>query len=79
MASITLRDLPTRLHQKLKASAKKHRRSLNSELIALLEHAVEPQPVNVNDFLETARRFRSMLTFEASDEEISEAKRKGRL
>jgi antitoxin FitA len=79
MASITLRDLPSRLHQKLKASAKQHRRSLNSEVIALLEQAIEPRPVNVSEFLETARRFRSALTFEASDEEISEAKRKGRL
>ena len=33
---VTIKDLPTRLHQRLKANAKLNRRSLNSEVITQL-------------------------------------------
>lgn len=79
MASITLKDIPSELHEKLKESAKQRRRSLNSEVIARLEQSVEPQRVNVEELIEKARRFRSTLTFEATDEEINVSKRQGRL
>jgi plasmid stability protein len=79
MPSITLKKIPARLHDQLKLRAKQNRRSLNSEVIALLEQSVEPKQVDVTELLEKARRFRSILTFEATDEEISEAKRQGRL
>jgi plasmid stability protein len=79
MASITVKDLPRELHEKLKLSAKQRRRSLNAEVIARLEQSIEPQRVNVQELIERARRFRSTLTFEATDEEINEWKRQGRL
>ena len=79
MPSITLKEIPVKLHDKLKLRAKEHRRSLNSEVIDLLEAALEPRKVNVDEILAAARRFRSTLTFEATDEEINDAKRKGRL
>ncbi len=79
MASITIKDLPSELHEKLKRSAKQRRRSLNSEVIARLEQSIEPRRVNVEELIEKARRFRSTLTFEATDEEINEWKRQGRL
>lgn len=78
MPSITLKEIPVKLHDKLKLRAKEHRRSLNSEVIDLLEKSIEPRRVDVTELLETARRFRSTLTFEATDEEINDAKRKGR-
>jgi plasmid stability protein len=79
MASITLKDIPSELHEKLKESAKQRRRSLNSEVIARLEQSIEPRRTNVEELLEKARRFRSTLTFEVTDEEINESKRQGRL
>jgi plasmid stability protein len=79
MASITLKDLPPDLHEKLKLSAKQRRRSLNAEVIARLEQSIQPQRVNPQELIERARRFRSTLTFEATDEEINEFKRQGRL
>lgn len=79
MPSITLKEIPARLLDQLKLRAKQNRRSLNSEAIALLKQSVEPKRVDVTELLEKARRFRSTLTFEATDEEISEAKRQGRL
>ena len=78
MASLSLKGMPAALHEKLKSRAKLHRRSLNSEIIAILEQSIEPGRANAGHLIETARRFRSTLTFEATDEEISEAKREGR-
>ena len=79
MASITVKDIPSELHEKLRLSAKEHRRSLNSEIIARLEQTIEPRRSSVEELLEKARQFRSTLTFEATDEEINEWKRQGRL
>jgi hypothetical protein len=59
-------------------SARKRRRKRSSEVIARLEQSTEPRQGIVDELLETARRFRSTLKFEATDEEISEAKRQGR-
>ena len=37
MSTLTLKNIPETLHEKLKASAAKNRRSLNSEILARLE------------------------------------------
>ena len=40
MASVLIKNLPDELHQQLKLRAQRHHRSLNKELIALIETAV---------------------------------------
>jgi plasmid stability protein len=40
MATITLKNVPDDLHQRLKASAERHRRSMNSEALVRLEQAL---------------------------------------
>ena len=40
MASVLIKNLPDELHQQLKLRAQRHHRSLNKELIALIEMAV---------------------------------------
>ena len=40
MASMLIKNLPDDLHQALKQRAKRHHRSLNKEIIALLEDAL---------------------------------------
>ena len=79
MANVTIKDVPTRLHQRLKANAKLNRRSLNSEVITLLEAAVAPRKVNVDEILAAARAVRSQVKRELSDQEINRMKRQGRL
>jgi hypothetical protein len=44
----------------------------------LPEESLEPRRAGTTELLETARRFRSTLTFETTEKEIAEAKRKGR-
>jgi plasmid stability protein len=40
MASVLIKNLPDELHRQLKLRAQRHHRSLNKELIALIETAV---------------------------------------
>jgi plasmid stability protein len=42
MPTITLKDLPRKLHRALKTRAKAHHRSLNKEVIATLQAATNP-------------------------------------
>ncbi len=44
MPDVTLRDLPPELHRWLKRQAQDHRRSMNKEVIALLESARNGPP-----------------------------------
>lgn len=61
MATITLKGLPKRLHQQLRARAAKNRRSLNREAIACLEQAMLTEPVDVAALLQTARKVRAKI------------------
>ncbi|MGH8595448.1 MAG: FitA-like ribbon-helix-helix domain-containing protein [Gammaproteobacteria bacterium] len=46
MGTLVIRNLPDDLHERLKAQAKRNRRSLNNEAVALIErHLVEPRSV----------------------------------
>ena len=40
MATITLKNVPPELHERLKASAERNRRSMNSEALVRLEQAL---------------------------------------
>jgi len=42
MATITVRGVPDHVHQHLKRRAEEHRRSLNQEVVRVLEAAVDP-------------------------------------
>ena len=59
MASITLKDVPRRLHQQLRARAARNRRSLNQEALACLEQAVLAEPIDTAALLRTARATRA--------------------
>lgn len=79
MANVTIKDLPAQLHDRLKENAKMNRRSLNAEVITLLETAMEPRRVNVDEVLAAARAVRSQVKRELSDQDINRMKRQGRL
>lgn len=47
MPGILIKHVPPQLHRKLKAEAKRHRRSLTNHALVLLEQAVaRPQPAD---------------------------------
>jgi len=80
MASITLKALPPSLHRALKSQAKLHKRSLNQEVITLLEETIAPsRKIDVEAMLAREKRFRDSLHFTTTPEEIDAFKREGRL
>ena len=59
MPSLTLKDIPKRLHQRLKERATRHRRSLSQEALACLEQMVAAEPVDAASVLRKARAERA--------------------
>lgn len=78
MSTITLKNVPRRLHALLKARAKRSHRSLNGEILACLEGAVGAPPVDVEDWLRSAARLRRAVKVPLSNDEIDALKREGR-
>jgi plasmid stability protein len=80
MASITLKALPTSLHRALKSRASRHKRSLNQEVITMLEETIAPsRHVDVEAMLAREKRFRARLHFTTTPKEMDAYKRQGRL
>lgn len=62
MATLTIKNLPDVLYQRLKAKAAEHRRSLNSEAILAVERAViDSGAAPTEEILASLRRSRSRL------------------
>ncbi len=62
MATLTIKNLPDVLYQRLKAKAAEHRRSLNSEAILAVERAVaDSGAAPAEEILASLRRSRSRL------------------
>jgi len=79
MATLTLKQVPDELYQRLKQRAAAHRRSLNNEAIVCLEQLLEPQPVDVDDWLAKARTLRRRATkVYLTDDALRQAKEDSR-
>jgi len=77
--TLTLKSIPDEIYERLKASAAKHRRSLNSEAIVCLESVLLPGRLDPSERLARARALRATLPtaiFQAHD--IDAFKREGR-
>lgn len=77
--TLTLKNVPDEVYERLKAAAEQHRRSLNSEAIVCLEAALLPYKVTPKQRLERARELRASLKglrFKAAD--IDAFKKAGR-
>ena len=59
MPSLTLKDIPQRLHQQLRERAERNRRSLSQEAIACLEQVVTAKPVDADARLAKIRALRA--------------------
>ena len=77
--TLTLKNIPDAVYEKLKAAAVLHRRSLNSEAIVCLETVLMPSRIAPAERLARARELRAALPqakFRAKD--IEAAKQQGR-
>ncbi len=78
MATITLKDIPQKIHKALKQRAKRSGRSLNREVLAILASSVMPRKVDVDAYLVEIRQHRESLPGRLTDVLLEEAKRTGR-
>jgi len=80
MATVTIKNIPEEIYEKIKLQAKANHRSVNSEIISIFEHAVQKRtPVDVKAILERARKVRELTAhYTISDEELTRWKKEGR-
>lgn len=76
MLTLTLKNIPARLHAKLKESAERNRRSLNSEILTRLERDVSVPAVDRAKLASELKAFADRLPY--VDHQIGDRyKRKG--
>ena len=78
--TLTLKNIPDAVYDRLKLSAQQNRRSLNSEAIVCLEAVLLPTRLTSDDHLASARAFRASLPSKAnfSAADIDATKHEGR-
>ncbi len=77
-ATLSLKEVPSETHRTLKERAVRNHRSLNSEILAILEAAIKSQKIDSDEYLRKARALRERFVGTASDAELYAAKRSGR-
>ena len=77
MATITLKNIPERLHGDLKKLAAMYHRSVNSEIIVCLENQLYSSRVD-DDFLNGVRKLRASVSGKINDKTITRLKSEGR-
>lgn len=77
--TLTLKNIPDEVYERLKASAQTHRRSLNSEAIVCLESVLLPGRMDPNERLQRAQTLRGTLgRTKLRARDIDALKREGR-
>lgn len=77
-ATLSLKEVPVATHRVLKERAERNHRSLNSEILAILEAAVSSQKIDTQENLRKARALRQKFSGSISEAELQAAKRAGR-
>ncbi|NOX36856.1 MAG: Arc family DNA-binding protein [Calditrichaeota bacterium] len=78
MPTITLKNIPNDLYQKLKMRARLHRRSINSEILYCLEQLLTPHPIDESEILTDARKMRKKTGISLTDRTLQSLKNDGR-
>jgi plasmid stability protein len=78
MSSLTIKNIPDNILNKLRRRAKLNRRSLNSEIIKNLEATVNSTKVNTELLIEKANKMRAKLNFIIDEKSFTKFKNEGR-
>jgi hypothetical protein len=79
MANLTIRGIPEDVYEALKKSAESNRRSINNEVIVLIERAMKKRERDVQRILAEARELRKYTADSpVSDKEFTRMKNTGR-
>ena len=74
MPTLTVRDIPKSLYEHLRERATRHRRSMSSEVVMILESAVGPRPIDVEELIREAEEVHALFR-EPLPDRTAEAKR----
>jgi len=78
--TITVKNIPPELYERLKQSAKANRRSINSEIIVCIERAMGTQQARPQEIVASARQLREKTArYLINDDEFTRLKSEGRL
>jgi plasmid stability protein len=77
MPNLTLKRVPDEIHERLKERAERHRRSMNSEAIRILERALTPSRMSAEEAIARAEELNDRIGKTFPDI-VNDAKRKGR-
>lgn len=79
MPTITVKNIPPELYERLKQAAAANHRSLNSEIIVCIEQVVGSSKIQPEEILARARKLREKTAnYPITDEEFLQAKSAGR-
>jgi plasmid stability protein len=79
MVSLTIKNIPQDVYARLKEAAASNRRSINSQVITIIDEALRSRQVTPEEWIPTARKIRELTAdYVITDEEFNEAKRAGR-
>ncbi|MDO4724807.1 MAG: Arc family DNA-binding protein [Comamonadaceae bacterium] len=77
--TLTLKNIPDEVYERLKAAAEAHRRSLNNEAIVCLQTVLMPAQASVQERLQRAQALRQRLAGQDfAPAEIAALRREGR-
>jgi len=60
MVTITIKNISEQIYERIKTQAKVNHRSINGEILSILEQAVSLPPIDVQATLERARKVREL-------------------
>lgn len=78
MASITIKDIPARIHERIRERARANRRSLQQEILACLEQAVLPRSRTARQIIREARGLSSRFGIGVDHDATDRYRRQGR-
>jgi antitoxin FitA len=78
MPSITIKNIPEEVYDRIKLRAETNRRSINSEIIECLDQITRPRKMSPQEVIETAKRLRDSIDGFIDEQSVSKAIRKGR-
>jgi len=79
MVTLTIKNIPEELYERLKIQAKNNHRSINKEVINIIERSFTIPPIDVKATLERTRKIRELTAhYVITDEEMTKWKKEGR-
>lgn len=78
MPSITIKNIPDEVYDRIKLRAETNRRSINSEIIECLDLITRPSQVNAEIVRYEAKRLRDSIKGNIRERDVKSAIRKGR-